>query len=81
MQKIEIKNMVKELLEAGVIQPSIIPYASLVILVRKKDGSWRLCVDFCELNKLMIKDKCPIPIIDEFLDDLHGYYFFFKLDL
>jgi hypothetical protein len=72
---------VQELLEAGVIFPSTIPYSSPVVMVLKKEGSWRMCPDFYTLNKLIIKDKFPIPIIDDVLDELQGAYFFTKLDL
>jgi hypothetical protein len=79
--KSEIERQVRELLASGVVQPSTRPFSSLVILVKKRDNTWCLCVDYRHLNALSCKSKYPLPVIDELLDELSGSAWFSKLDL
>jgi ribonuclease HI len=77
----ELKKQLDELLQKGYIRPSSSPWGAPVLFVKKKDGSMRLCVDYRALNEVTIKNKYPLPRIDDLFDQLKGAKFFSKIDL
>ena len=79
MENDEIKKQIQEFLNKGVIVPSSFPCGSPIVLVPKKDGTWRMCVDFKTLNKITVKNHYPLPRIDDLLDQLKDAKYFTKL--
>ena len=77
----ELEEQIKDLLAQGFIRPSCSPYGAPVLFVPKKDGRWRMCIDYRALNKQTIKDRYPLPRIDLLLDRLGQAKVFSKLDL
>jgi hypothetical protein len=79
--KDEIEKTIKELLKMGHIRPSSSLFASSIVLIKKKDNTLRMCIDYKALNKKTIKNRYPIPRINELMDELRGARFFSKIDL
>ncbi|GJU93809.1 putative reverse transcriptase domain-containing protein [Tanacetum coccineum] len=77
----ELSGQLKELQDKGFIRPSSSPWGAPVLFVKKKDGSFRMCIDYRELNKLTVKNRYPLPRIDDLFDQLQGSQFFSKIDL
>ncbi|KAD4385624.1 hypothetical protein E3N88_25793 [Mikania micrantha] len=77
----ELSNQLQELLDKGFIRPSYSPWGAPVLFLKKKDGSFRMCIDYRELNKLTIKNRYPLPRIDDLFDQLQGAQYFSKIDL
>jgi hypothetical protein len=77
----ELKKQLSELEQKGYVRPSSSPWGAPVLFVKKKDGSMRLCVDYRALNEVTIKNKYPLPRIDDLFDQLKGVKYFSKIDL
>jgi hypothetical protein len=79
--KDEIEKAIKELLEMGHIRPSSSPFTSSVLLVKNKDGTMRMCINYMVLKNNTIKNRYLIPMIDELIDEFNGVVYFSKIDL
>jgi hypothetical protein len=77
----ELKSQIELLLEEGLIRPSFSRWGAPVLFAPKKDGGLRMCLDYRALNKLTVKDKCPIPRVDELFNRLHGATHFSNINL
>ncbi|GKB05677.1 hypothetical protein Tco_0833872 [Tanacetum coccineum] len=77
----ELSAQFQELQDKGFIRPSHSPWGAPVLFVKKKDGALRMCIDYRELNKLTIKNRYPLPMIDDLFDQLQGARYFSKIDL
>ena len=77
----ELKTQLEELLSKGFICPSTSPWGALVLFVKKKDDTLRLCIDYRKLNRVIVKNKYPLPRIDDLFDQLKGVKYFSKIDL
>ncbi|MCO5593943.1 hypothetical protein L7F22_047962 [Adiantum nelumboides] len=80
-QQEEIMRQVNELVEKGMVRPSSSPFCSPILLVHKKDGTYRMCVDYRALNKITIKNRFLVPRIEDFFDKLQGSTYFSRIDL
>jgi hypothetical protein len=81
MENDEIKCQIQELLQKGHIKPNSSLCGSSIVLVHKKDETWRLCIEYISLNKITVRNQYPFPRIDGLLDQLKGENFFSKIDL
>ena len=77
----ELKEEFQELLDKGFIRPSVSPWGTLVLFVKKKDGSMRLCIDYKKLNRVTVRNKYPLSRIDDLFDQILGAQVFSKIDL
>ena len=77
----ELKTQLQDLVDKSFIRTSVSPWGALVLFVKKKDGTMRLCIDYQQLNKITVKNKYPLLRIDDLFDQLQGASVFFKIDL
>ena len=80
-EMLELKMQLQELLDKKYIHPSVSPWGAPVLFVKKKDGTLRLCIDYRQLNKVTMKNKYPLPRIDDLFDQMRGAKVFSKIDL
>lgn len=80
-QQNALESIIAEMVKSQVVEPSQSPFASPTLLVKKKDNTWRLCIDYRKLNSCTLKNKFPVPIVEDLVDELHGTTVYSKLDL
>jgi hypothetical protein len=78
---VELRKLIDELLEKGYIRPSTSPWVAPMLFVEKKDGTKRMCIDYRSLNEVTVKNKYPLPRIEDLFDQLRGASVFLKIDL
>jgi hypothetical protein len=81
LELVELKKQIDKLLEKGYIRPSTSPWTALVLFVEKKDGTKTMCIDYRSLNEVTVKNKYPLPRIEDLFDQLRGASVFLKIDL
>jgi hypothetical protein len=81
LELVELKLQLKEMLDKGYIRPSVSPWGAPALFVKKKDSTLKLCIDYRQLNKMTIKNKYPLPRIDDLFDQLRGATIFSNIDL
>ena len=81
MELKELKSQLQELLDKGFIRPSVSPWGAPILFVKKKDGTLRTCIDYRQINKVTVKNKYPLPRIEDLFDQLKGAGVFSKIDL
>ena len=81
IELVELKAQLQEILSKGLIRPSVSPWGAPVIFVKKKDGTLRLCIDYRMLNKATVKNRYPLPRIDDLFDQMRGAVVYSKIDL
>lgn len=80
-ERVEVQKMIQEMLDNKIIRPSHSPYVSPGVLVGKETDNKRLCVYYRAINNITVKDKYPLPVIEDQINRLHGYKYFISLDL
>ena len=78
---VELKLQLQELIEKGYIRPSVSPWGALILFIKKKDGTMQMCIDYRQLNKMTMKNRYPLPRIDDLFDQVGGAKIFSNIDI